>query len=138
MPPSANDKNQFSLRHSRAFVVDWPYQRQNQPTDDCRRRDFATCEDVQCHPEFRAVSRKSLSGSLADKAGLKGGQAKIELLGQSLWIGGDIILEIQKTVCESPHDFNSIREKIDALEPGHQIAMKVLRGGKVIDLAIKL
>ena len=32
-----------------------------------------------------------LSGSLADKAGLKGGKVKIELLGRSLWIGVVVI-----------------------------------------------
>ena len=79
-----------------------------------------------------------LSGSLADKAGLKGGQAKIELLGQDLWIGGDIILEIQNTACESPHDFATIRQSIDSLQPGDKVTMKVLRGGKAVELTVEL
>ena len=91
------------------------------------------------------VKRKSgllvervLSGSLADKAGLKGGQAKIKLLSQNLWIGGDIILEIQNTVCETSHDFCTIRDTINTMKPGDEVSMKVLRGGETVELMIKL
>ena len=79
-----------------------------------------------------------LSGSLADKAGLKGGKVKIELLGRSLWIGGDIILEIEDTVCMSSHDVCSIRDTPGSFEPGDKVMMKILRGGKVIELAVQL
>ena len=79
-----------------------------------------------------------LAGSLADKAGLKGGQVKAEILGQSLWVGGDIILEIQGTVCKTSHDVCSIRETIDTLEPGEEVTMKVLRGGEIVELAVQL
>ena len=79
-------------------------------------------------------------GSLADKAGLKGGKAKIKLLGKDLWIGGDIILEIQDTICETSHCFVSIRESksIDGLKPGDEVTIKVLRAGEVVDLVVRL
>ena len=82
--------------------------------------------------------QRVVSNSAADKAGLKGGRAKIELLGRSLWIGGDIILEIQNTVCKSSHDVRSIRETIGSFEAGDKVMMKVLRGGEVIELAVQL
>jgi len=79
-----------------------------------------------------------LTGSLADKAGLKGGSAKVEILGQSLWVGGDIILEIQDTTCESPHDVCTVRETIDSFKSGDKVTMKILRGGAILDLVVQL
>ena len=78
------------------------------------------------------------TGSLADKAGLKGGQVKIKLLGKDLWIGGDIILEIQSTICADAKCFVEIRKSIDGLKPGDEVTMKVLRGGEVVDLVVRL
>lgn len=77
-------------------------------------------------------------GSLADKAGLKGGQIKIKVFGKDLWIGGDIILEIQNTICMSTHCFVAIRKTIDGLEPGDNVTLKVLRGGEIVELIVQL
>ncbi len=76
--------------------------------------------------------------SLAGRAGLRGGTRKVTLLGTELWLGGDVILEIEKTVCDSPHNFESIHKTIDSLQPGDAINMKVLRAGKVIELRLGL
>jgi len=88
--------------------------------------------------ESGILVERVLSGSLADKAGLKGGHVKVEILGQKLWVGGDIILEIQDTVCKTPHDVCAARESIETLEPGDNVTMKVLRGGNIIELAVQL
>ena len=88
--------------------------------------------------ESGLLVERVLTGSLADKAGIKGGIARVDLQGQTLWVGGDIILEIQNIVCNSPHDFTSIKESIDSLKPDSKISMKVLRGGKVVDLFVQL
>lgn len=79
-----------------------------------------------------------LAGSSADKAGLKGGIARVDLQGQTLWVGGDVILKILNVVCESPHDFVTIKDRIEALEPGSKVSLKVLRAGKVVELSVQL
>lgn len=72
--------------------------------------------------------------SFAEKAGLQGGFFEAEILGQKLWLGGDIILSIQGISCNSPHNFNSIKEQVENLTPGDALLMEVLRQGKVVTL----
>ena len=88
--------------------------------------------------ESGILVERVLTGSLADKAGLKAGHVKVEILGKSLRVGGDIILEIQNTVCKTPHDACSIRETVSTLEAGDKVTMKVLRGGKIVELVVQL
>jgi len=72
--------------------------------------------------------------SFADKMGLRGGFFQVDILDQKLWLGGDIILEILGSSCETPHVLDSIKERIKLIKPGESIYLKVLRHGKVIDL----
>ena len=82
--------------------------------------------------------QRVVSGSLADKADLKGGIFKANILGRDLWIGGDVILSIQNIVCDKPHNLNNIKTHLNTITPGRSIAMEVLRGGKVITLTMEL
>ncbi|QXP79079.1 MULTISPECIES: S1C family serine protease [Winogradskyella] len=72
--------------------------------------------------------------SFADKIGLQPGLFQAELLGQNLWLGGDIILSIQGLSCNAPHDLGNIKKQLDLLSPGDQVLIEVLRKGKVIVL----
>lgn len=72
--------------------------------------------------------------SFAKKAGLQGGFFEAEILGQKLWLGGDIIMKIQGISCDSPHHFNNIKEQVENLIPGQALLMEVLRQGKVVTL----
>ena len=72
--------------------------------------------------------------SFAEEMGLNGGFFQSEILGQKLWLGGDIILEILGSRCDSPHSLGAIKEEIQNLPAGGSIILKVLRQGKVIDL----
>ncbi|MEO9953485.1 trypsin-like peptidase domain-containing protein [Nonlabens sp.] len=78
--------------------------------------------------------QRVLPNSFADKIGLKPGVIQAEILGQKLWIGGDIILSIQGLSCNSPHDLGSIKKQIENLNEGDKVLIKVLRKGKVITL----
>jgi len=80
--------------------------------------------------------QRVLSNSIADKAGLKGGWLKANILGSDIWVGGDIILSIDHESCDSPHNFNDIKAHIKEMTGGETINMKVLRSGKIIDIAI--
>lgn len=78
--------------------------------------------------------QRVLPNSFADKIGLKPGVIQAEILGQKLWLGGDIILSIQGLSCNSPHDLGSIKKQIENLNEGDKVLIKVLRKGKVITL----
>jgi serine protease Do len=66
--------------------------------------------------------------------GLQGGTTKLELEGTSLWLGGDIILDIQGQTCSGPHDFTTIRNTVDDLRKGDTFTMHILRAGKILEL----
>ncbi|WP_152975623.1 S1C family serine protease [Lacinutrix himadriensis] len=72
--------------------------------------------------------------SFADKIGLQPGVFQAEILGQNLWLGGDIILSIQGLSCNAPHDLGNIKTQIEALQVGDQVLIEVLRKGKVVTL----
>jgi serine protease Do len=72
--------------------------------------------------------------SFADKIGLKPGVIQAEILGQKLWLGGDIILSIQGLSCNAPHDLGNIKKQIESLKVGDKVLIEVLRKGKVLML----
>jgi len=74
------------------------------------------------------------TNSFADRLGLNGGFFQAEILGQKLWLGGDIILSMQGTTCANPHNLDNIKHAIEHLKEGEQVSMKILRHGKVIEL----
>jgi len=74
------------------------------------------------------------SNSFAQQLGLKGGFFQTEILGKKLWLGGDIILSMQGTSCNTPHNLSDIKHTIDHLNIGDQVTMKVLRYGAVLEL----
>lgn len=72
--------------------------------------------------------------SFADKIGLKGGYVQAELMGEKIWLGGDILLSIQGISCNKPHDLSSIKDQINNLSAGDKVLIEVLRKGKIIVL----
>ena len=80
--------------------------------------------------------QRVVSNSVADKAGLRGGQIKATILGSEIWIGGDIILSIHNNICAAPHNFEDIKSQLDELAPGETINMKVLREGNIVELSM--
>lgn len=72
--------------------------------------------------------------SVAEKAGLRGGHTLIKINNDPIWIGGDIVVEIQGTICNGPHNYKAIKSQITNLSPGEKFTIKVLRSGKILDL----
>ena len=72
--------------------------------------------------------------SVAAKAGLRGGKTLAKINGESVWIGGDIVMEIQGTICDGPHNFKAIKDQLTHLQSGETFTIKALRSGKIIDL----
>lgn len=76
--------------------------------------------------------------SFAELMGLQGGFFQAEIFEQKLWLGGDIIIEICGSMCDSPHSFASIKEHLQEMKAGDEIKLKVLRHGKIVDLTRKM
>ena len=65
--------------------------------------------------------------------GLHGGTARATIEGESLVVGGDIILEVQG-IPLSIGTYQQIRELIGGLGPGDRIWLKILRGGEQLEI----
>jgi S1-C subfamily serine protease len=75
------------------------------------------------------------TGSLAEKAGLKGGSEAVRYGRSLFYLGGDIIVEVDKMPVASLYDL------LGALEdnkPGETVEVKILRSRKPMSLAVKL
>jgi S1-C subfamily serine protease len=84
-------------------------------------------------PSAYLVTAVAKDSSFA-RAGLRGGDMKITVGGQSYTVGGDIILKIDGVAPATVDDLHRVREQMGRLSSGQTFAMTVLRGGKVIDL----
>lgn len=74
--------------------------------------------------------------SPSQRLGLRPGNIPVEIGGKQLLLGGDIVLEVKGvTVSEDIDHTCEIRKKVTGLNQGN-LEMKVLRNGKVLDLAI--
>jgi serine protease Do len=69
------------------------------------------------------------------KLGLKPGSIPIRIGDEKLFIGGDIVLEVQgRPVSVDIEETCKIRDRMGGLTHGERLNFKVLRGGKIIDL----
>jgi serine protease Do len=73
--------------------------------------------------------------SPADKAGLLGGDKSLELNGDQIMIGGDIITAMDGNAVESVKD---IRNKLLRASPGDEIKMTILRNGSEKEVSVTL
>jgi S1-C subfamily serine protease len=73
-------------------------------------------------------------GSPADAVGLRGGSALATIMGEQLVVGGDIILKVQGIQVGDLSEHRRVRDILDAVPPGAEFTMTVLRLGQVIQL----
>jgi S1-C subfamily serine protease len=78
-----------------------------------------------------------VTDSVAQKAGLRGGQIPVTLAGTQIKLGGDVVLAIHGTVCDEPHNFEQIKEQIASLPEGEGFIVSVLRGGEILELVVE-
>jgi S1-C subfamily serine protease len=78
------------------------------------------------------------AGSPASAIGLKPGSIKATIAGQSIALGGDVILAVNGVVIGSPDFSRRIYEKNRSLTGGDQFVLRVLREGQVIQLSRSL
>jgi len=73
--------------------------------------------------------------SLGERLGLLGGDRSATIEGQQLVLGGDIILAAQGIELGSLDDLIRAAKAIRDQPPGREVRMRVLRAGKVVELA---
>jgi serine protease Do len=76
-----------------------------------------------------------VKGSLGERLGLQGGDRPATIDGQQLVLGGDIILAAHGIEIRTIEDLIRAARTIRDQPPGREVRMRVLRGGKVVDLA---
>ena len=72
--------------------------------------------------------------SVVGKAGLLPGTVPAVVSGRSLLLGGDLIMEVNGLVCNTPHDFELIRASTLALTEDETYAISVYRQGEIVEL----
>jgi S1-C subfamily serine protease len=80
---------------------------------------------------------KVATGSPADKIGIKGGFLKSEIEGESIILGGDIILSILDVSTSDDDARARIRRSIGELKPGDSLTMTVWRRGVLEELVLQ-
>jgi len=73
-------------------------------------------------------------GSPAESAGIRGGNRTAVIDGQTLVVGGDILLAVDGIPTGNLADYQRMRDHMQKLAPGAAITVTVLRAGRVLDL----
>ena len=73
-------------------------------------------------------------GSGAERLGLRGGSIPIEIAGQQILIGGDVILEVLGHSLSEAGAETKVMNSLGQLQKGDEISVKIVRAGKLIEL----
>jgi S1-C subfamily serine protease len=73
-------------------------------------------------------------GSAGDAVGLRGGAELATIMGEQLVVGGDIILKVQGIPVGEAAEHHRVRDILQAVPPGGEFTMTVLRLGQVMEL----
>jgi len=73
-------------------------------------------------------------GSPAESAGIRGGNRTAVIDGQTLVVGGDILLAVDGIPTGNLADYQRMRDHMQKLAPGAAITVTVLRAGRVLNL----
>lgn len=76
-------------------------------------------------------------GSPAEEVGIRGGTRTATIDGQTLVVGGDVLLAVDGIPAGNLADYNRLREHLQRLAPGATITVTVLRAGRVLNLVGK-
>lgn len=86
--------------------------------------------------EMGLMVQKVATNSPADIAGVKPGVFSVNIEGQEVLAGGDIILKVDKFDIAPDLDIPAFRQTMANKKAGDEIPLRVLRGGKIIDLIV--
>ncbi|MBX2837834.1 MAG: trypsin-like peptidase domain-containing protein [Gammaproteobacteria bacterium] len=85
-------------------------------------------------PQTGLLVQRVLADSVAGRAGLQAGYIPAQIAGESMLLGGDLILEINGLVCSTPHDFELVREASLKLNENESYAITVFRDNEIVEL----
>jgi S1-C subfamily serine protease len=89
--------------------------------------------------EAGLLVQRIAKGSPAELLGLRAGNTRATFSDRELLVGGDIILAVAGyEISGDGKDFDKIHARLSALRPGSQLIVKVLRGGKVVELSAEV
>ena len=74
-------------------------------------------------------------GSPADKAGLKGGDTRVIIDGQTYMLGGDVVTKVDGTPVDSADD---VRAAVRAKKPGDSVSLEIHRGKETKTVTVEL
>ncbi len=72
--------------------------------------------------------------SPADQIGLRGGTMLVNIAGQEVPLGGDIILTVEGMAASAPN-LGKIRDALNRIPPGSPFKVEILRAGQVLELS---
>ena len=76
--------------------------------------------------------------SPSERLGLRPGTMKATIGGQTLTVGGDIILQVQGIPLSAENSYERIQERLSRLGGGAEVIITVLREGRLVELNAKL
>ena len=80
--------------------------------------------------------KQVVKDSVGGRLGLKGGDRVGIVDGQQIVVGGDILLSVQGITMASVDDRAKVLKALETLKPGEDLRVTVLRGDKIVELAI--
>jgi len=90
-------------------------------------------------PQPAGLLVKALAkGSPLAEAGVQAGSIAASINGESMVLGGDVILAVAGVTIQSPDDVAKIRERLRATAGGTAVPLKLLRAGRVLDVTVAL
>ncbi len=89
-------------------------------------------------PSAGLLIQRVNADSVVGRGGLKAGSIPIEIAGKSFLLGGDLILEINGLVCQSPHDFEQLNQLTRAFSEEESYSIKIFREGAIEELIVGL
>ena len=81
--------------------------------------------------------KQVVKGSVGERIGLRGGDRIGILEGREVVVGGDIILSVQGITVANAQDRARMVDALDKLQAGQELRVTVLRGDRIVELAMK-
>ena len=90
---------------------------------------------VNLDADSGALVQSVVPGSPADKAGIEAGDATVNVGGQRVRVGGDLIVAVDG---DEVQDMGAVISAVDARRPGDELELTVLRGGEERTVKVEL
>jgi serine protease Do len=74
------------------------------------------------------------AGSPAEALGIRGGTKLVHIDGETIVLGGDVILRVQGLPLRGLADYEKVRQAMATLSSGGPVTVTVLRSGTIIEL----